>query len=803
MIGERVDKYEIKALLGEGGMGSVYRAEHVLTKKRVAVKVLLPALTQQPQIVERFRNEALAMGALDHPNLIDIYDCGQLPDGRWFIVMEYVDGRTLERVIQAGPIAPELAIRILAMSGAGIAAAHRANVLHRDLKPANILITARGGNPYFAKVIDWGISKLEGPGHELTSTGMTLGTLAYMAPEQLLDSRRADERSDVFALGVILYRMLTGGWFPFQHTHQLDEYEHLSAAGLHERQRATSPVDPRTRLATVPPAVATALSTALHYDPARRPQSVQAFVLMVAQGFPGSGHEKSGIEVVDEYAKELLEVGNLRETVPAPKSRTATRARYQLDPKPIGVGGMAEVFRAVQVGVENFSRVVAVKRVLPDYSQLTQFANMFVQEAKLASLLDHPNIVSVLDFDRDEQGQLRIVMEYVEGRDLAKVAERGRLPFEITNYLSSEILSGLGYAHDLPTTDGPRGIIHRDISPHNVLLSWEGAVKVSDFGIAKARNSDVATISTMIKGKPQYMSPEQVKGQALDGRSDLFAVGIVMWELLVGRRLFDGTEDEAMRRIAYGGGVLPPSQVVSDVPHDLEAVAMRLLQPDRSQRYANAALALADLKRCTSGYARRDDLVTLLRERFPNEIAARKQRSTPGQVIAVGRSTVPDRPGHLETKKDLAPEPTPFAVAPPDRPLPHTTLGLSSGQRVPSSARRVALFGAIGLAAAALAAVSVMFVATVHRHGRTTGMTSDAATTATVVDGRVTDAVIVSPADLSTRPVERTQAIDAGTPDATKVHAIVHSPQRFDTTGKGSAAKAGSPRPLNPDAVEE
>src|SRR5262249_34902529 len=158
------------------------------------------------------------------------------------------------------------------------------------------------------------------------------------------------------------------------------------------------------------------------------------------------------------------------------------RSRYQLGER-LGAGGMAEVFRATIFGAEGFARPVAVKRVLPGFAS-PQFASMFVEEARLASLLSHPNIVTVLDFDRDPDGRLFLAMEYVDGRDLARLAESGLLPFSAVHFVISEVLRGLGYAHELPNGGTVRGLVHRDVSPHNVLLSWEGAVKVSDFGIA-------------------------------------------------------------------------------------------------------------------------------------------------------------------------------------------------------------------------------------------------------------------------------------------------------------------------------
>ena len=161
---------------------------------------------------------------------------------------------------------------------------------------------------------------------------------------------------------------------------------------------------------------------------------------------------------------------------------------------------MAEVFLGNTVGAEGFSRPVAIKRVLPGYSDNPQFAKMFIVEARISSRLVHPNIVSVLDFDRDHENRLFLVMELVDGKDLDALLQTGPLPASVVIHIIGEMLRGLGYAHDLPgTTDAMRGVVHRDVSPHNVLLSWEGAAKVSDFGIAKAREASSATALCLSK----------------------------------------------------------------------------------------------------------------------------------------------------------------------------------------------------------------------------------------------------------------------------------------------------------------
>lgn len=297
--------------------------------------------------------------------------------------------------------------------------------------------------------------------------------------------------------------------------------------------------------------------------------------------------------------------------------------KYRLDTR-LGGGGMAEVFLGSMLGAEGFSRRVAIKRVLPGFSDNPAFAQMFVAEAQISSRLQHPNIVSVLDFDRDAEGRLFLVMELVDGRDLDALCATGLLPFPVVIFVISEVLRGLGHAHDLPAGNDLRGIVHRDVSPHNVLLSWEGAVKVSDFGIAKARQASAATASVFIKGKPAYMSPEQANGQPLDGRSDLFAVGVMLWEMLTGRRLFVGEDTRTTLAAVLFGQIPRPRLVRPEVPKDLERVCMKLLERDLPARYATAEQAIRDLLACRDAPKDgREQLIRVLAERFPHHAPVR------------------------------------------------------------------------------------------------------------------------------------------------------------------------------------
>lgn len=381
---------------------------------------------------------------------------------------------------------------------------------------------------------------------------------------------------------------------------------------------------------------------------------------------------------------------------------------------------MAEVFLASSLGAEGFSRKVAIKRVLPGYSDNEAFAKMFVAEARISSQLVHPNIVSVLDFDRDAEHRLFLVMELVEGKDLDALVSTGLLPYPVVVFVIAEVLRGLGYAHDLPVGNEARGVVHRDISPHNVLLSWSGAVKVSDFGIAKARAASEATASVFIKGKPAYMSPEQANGQPLDGRSDLFAVGIMLWEMLVGRRLFTGEDTRATLAAVLFGQIPRPRSVRPDVPKDLERVAMKLLERDLPARYATAEQALHDLLECHDAPKMgREVLVRALAERFPQEAPVRQSMVRHGVQPATpvplpdGTPVPPGTPTALESRP-AAPVPSLGAVMN----APTATLDL----RAPRNPRSKWILLAIAAVASALVTFALVAALKSSPSGSTAGV---------------------------------------------------------------------------------
>jgi serine/threonine protein kinase len=263
----------------------------------------------------------------------------------------------------------------------------------------------------------------------------------------------------------------------------------------------------------------------------------------------------------------------------------------------IGRGGMADVFKARVQGPGGFERIFVIKRILPHLSDDPTFIKMFMEEAKLAARLNHPNIVQVFELDSVD-GEYFMSMEYVRGRDLAETmrtlwARVGPPRPELVAYVGREMCRALAYAHDFTADDGTRlGMIHRDISPSNVMLSVEGAVKLLDFGIAKALTGDTEETNTKsgtLKGKFAYMAPEQTMSNDVDQRIDIFATGIVLHEILTGRRLFKGENDLQTIEKVRQCNVLPPSLHNPLCPAELDEIVLRALAKNSEDRYQNGS----------------------------------------------------------------------------------------------------------------------------------------------------------------------------------------------------------------------
>jgi serine/threonine protein kinase len=297
-------------------------------------------------------------------------------------------------------------------------------------------------------------------------------------------------------------------------------------------------------------------------------------------------------------------------------------------------GGMAKICRARYLG-EQANKMVAVKMVQPQFSNDEAFVRMFQDELNITFGMLHPNIMQVYDYGKTN-GQLYTAMEYIHGANLKQYLDRLKerkvvFPVEISCYIISQVCLGLHYAHTFTDklTGKPYNIVHRDISPHNIMLTYDGAVKVIDFGIAKANTNSEATQAGTIKGKLSYLAPEYLDGLELDARYDEFAVGITLWEMLCSRKLFQANNDLAVLKQIQACKIVPPSTINPSVPKELDAIVMKALSKDRAHRYENLDQmnrALVRFLYSTYPEFNASDLKAFADDLFKNEISKDQEK---------------------------------------------------------------------------------------------------------------------------------------------------------------------------------
>ncbi|MBL8600986.1 MAG: serine/threonine protein kinase [Myxococcales bacterium] len=317
--------------------------------------------------------------------------------------------------------------------------------------------------------------------------------------------------------------------------------------------------------------------------------------------------------------------------VPSPSGPNAMGrwlGRYELLHE-IATGGMATVYLGRARGVAGFERVVAIKCCHPHLRHDEDFATMFLDEARLAARIHHPNVVSTLDVGDDES--LYLVMEYIEGDRLSgliKAASRKgqTVPLNIAARLMVDVLSGLHAAHELEDAQGnPLQIVHRDVSPQNVLVGIDGVARITDFGIAKAEARATVTRDGQVKGKMSYMAPEQLASSKVTRRADIYAAGVVFWETLTGRRLFRAETDVETLNMVLHGVVPKPSKVVAELPEELDAIVARALERDPEKRYETAADFAEALENATFKLATTRAVANYINEMLAETLVARRE----------------------------------------------------------------------------------------------------------------------------------------------------------------------------------
>jgi serine/threonine protein kinase len=310
----------------------------------------------------------------------------------------------------------------------------------------------------------------------------------------------------------------------------------------------------------------------------------------------------------------------------------------------LATGGMAELFLAIQKSVAGFEKLLVIKRILPSMNQDRAFIEMLLHEARIAATLSHPNIVQIFDVGQYD-GQYFIAMEHVHGEDLRSIVrqmkKKGVLEFPLEHALAIVLgmCAGLSYAHEKHELDGSAlNIVHRDISPQNVVVTFTGDVKIVDFGIAKSDSRvGEATKSGKLKGKVPYMSPEQARGEVIDGRSDVFSTGVMLFELTTGKRLFKGASEYETLRLICERDYPRPSDVRSDYPADLEPIVMKALAKDANDRYQSAREMQSDIE----SFVRRHQIAVshialnqFMQGLFEDKLAMQKEALLQGKQLA-------------------------------------------------------------------------------------------------------------------------------------------------------------------------
>ncbi len=550
-------RYAISQRIGVGGMAFVFAARHLGLGRDVAVKLLRPERARQADEVQRFLREARTACELAHPNIATIYDVGHdAALDLTYLAMERVHGVTLAELLRRDGAMPwRRAVGILVQIARATGAAHDVGVIHRDLSPRNVMLTSTSRAADVVKLCDFGLSRRASGSDRITATGAFLGTPAYMAPEQIDGAREVDHRVDVYAIGAVGYELLSGA-LPITAT----TAGALIAAKLNADAR---PLHERWPELHVPLALDTLLTAALSRDPASRPADAAVF------------------------ERALLGLLGAEPEVDASGSLIGRTVGSYVIRELLGAGGTGSVYLARHpvIGLD-----VAVKVLLPEVASNAELVDRFVREARGANSIGSPHIPRYFDFGRLPDGRSYAVMEHLAGETVAERLEReGALPLADVIALLDQVASAMGRAH-------AAGIIHRDLKPENLFLTRDadGAmlVKVLDFGIAKLLAAPTGGATTTrvgyFMGTPLYCAPEQAYAGEVTTATDVYALGIIAFEVLAGGSPFTGEITEILA--AKLRGQLPSLRALRpDLPDAVAADIAAMCEPNPTLRLGTMA----------------------------------------------------------------------------------------------------------------------------------------------------------------------------------------------------------------------
>jgi len=579
--GDKIGKYEILRVLAKGGGGVVYLAEQKTIKRKVVIK-LITTKDEGSLALALARQEAEILASVDHPYIVDLYDVDEYA-GYLYEVLEYVDGKSLSEMIESGD---ELSVTVVLKLMISIADAldylHGLGIIHGDVKPANIVMSS-GGNPL---LVDLGLS---GSSEDDLLHGRIMGTRSYRPPEAWRGER--EERSDLWALGMTLHYLLTGR-VAFKVT---DEEE------LAKLIASEAPLDISDLRKSVPEPVVRIVERCLQKDLDRRYQSAVEVRrdLESALAYLESGQSKTAAMAMAPLwagSTILLNVEYKEPGIPG------QYREYKIK-EVLGQGGFAIVYRAEDVIGH---RQVALKILRRERADSEKTLVRFRREASLLARLDHPNIVRVHNFGR-YVADFFIVMEVLAGPTIRDALDCGfEFKIEDAVVVVAQVLDGLERIH-------AEGVIHRDVKPENIKLQPERAV-VMDLGLAHISGSAQLTMSGDIFGTPRYMAPEQACGQKVTFHSDLYAAGVVLYELLTGEIPHKADSPVSLIFKIVLEDPDPITEFRSDLPSSLVAFLSRVLAREPTGRFSSTQLAREEL--LASVGLRNNDVATIHRRMF-------------------------------------------------------------------------------------------------------------------------------------------------------------------------------------------
>ncbi len=692
--------FRVGPLIGQGAWSRVFRAQAVRGErsgKDVALWQVDEELADLSEWYRRFWATIELARSFSDPGIVPAYEAICSLERSW-LVMEPVLGFSLDRVIAMFgqsksrlPMPAVLAVGIEVLETLARCHAHREYgkpkaVIHGDLRPSRILLTFDGDvklEPFGARAAG-----------RTSTANLNAEALAYTAPE-LLDGSAPTERSDIYQVGVVLYRALTG-----VHPFTANTPEQLA------KSVKSTPANPSRISRSMPPAVRDLLMAMLAVNPSKRPPSA----LAAAEKLKASGAapeveaarlERIGlldearkassarvgfsllsVEVDDveqlaapkpqppplpprakkeeEPVDAALAAEGVAEKAPEPEALKAGQqiGRYSLLTQ-LAQGGMAQVWLARAAGPGGFAKTLVLKTILPPLVNSEEFVQMFLNEARLAAMINHPNVVQIFDLGF-ERGMPYIAMELIEGRTLHEVCAAHTAdskPF--ATYTAARIIAdacaGLDFAHRLRDVSGkPLGLVHRDLSARNILISYAGQVKLVDFGIAKSDGTRETSQNGEVRGTLNYLSPEQLQGLPATAQSDVWGLGVNLYTMLAGRSPFAGPNETATFAAILNDAPVPLSKVRQDIDPTMERLVAQALEKNPANRISSAGAFREELElylrntRQVSSF----DLSAMMERMFP---AAKDPRRVQVSEMASRSRVVPRAEGTPSTGGHRAP----------------------------------------------------------------------------------------------------------------------------------------------------